>query len=186
MLSVLVTAIVVLGALAAGLHFRSPVRAGLCFALAAGVFALVARRPLEDLAQPRVLLTFEVDAGHATEPGPDLGARAARIAVERIERLGYKGTEVTSAGATFSVRVPAPAEEAGRIGSALLVTGELEFVAVADETDFFAEYRDRADLPPGLRVDVEHAHLGPGRTGPATAPSRRAPRGKAWRRPSTG
>jgi preprotein translocase subunit SecD len=168
MLSLLLTAVLLVGALVAALRLRSALHIAVALGIAAVGFVALARRSLDALAEPRIHLVYQVDAEHANEPGPDLTARAGSAVRERIERLGVRGAEVRAEGSTVTLESPATPEEAEIIRDALSVTGLLEFVMVADEEDFFKDfsrdYGSEQGAPKEIRFEQENGPLGPGKT----------------------
>lgn len=167
MLSLLLTAVLLLGALVAALHLRSVWRVAVVFALAAaGAFLLAGRAP-DGLAQPRMHLVYEVDEEHANEPGPDLVARTAAVVSSRVSRLGLAGAEVQAVGHAIDIRAPGGQDEYERIAAALATVGLLEFVPVDDDQDFFREFEaDPETAKRGIRIQQENAPLGPDRSAP--------------------
>jgi preprotein translocase subunit SecD len=166
MLSLLLTAVLVLGALVAALHFRSAWRAVAVAGLAAAGLVLFAQRTLDGLATPRMHFVYEIDEPHAIAPGPDLAGRTGAAVQSRLDRLGLHGPVVRVEGDTLDLLVPATSEdELRRVQDTLAAVGLLEFAAVADDSDFFASFEaDPEVIKRGIRILQENAPIGPGRT----------------------
>lgn len=166
MFSILLTAVVLLGALLASLRSRSLVRAAVCLGLAAIAFVLLGRRSLDDLAQPRTHFVYRVDETKAFPPGPVSALAMGSAVSARLSGMGHPQAEVSVQGSSVDILVPATREEAAHIRAALAVVGHLEFTLVADELDPFKEHATSSGAPSSLRFEVENAPLGPGKTAP--------------------
>ena len=167
MLSLLLTAVLVLGALVAALHLRSAWRALAVLALAGAGLVLLGRRTLDGLAIPRLHLVYEIDTEHALDPGPDLPARTAAAVQARVDRLGLGGAEVKAVGDTVDLVAPFDDETYTTARSAIPAVGLVEFVEVDDDADpFEAVERDFEPVGRGSRIQLENVPLGPGKTAP--------------------
>lgn len=166
MFSILLTAVVLLGALLVALRSRSLVRAAVCLGLAAIAFVLLGRRSADDLAQPRAHFVYRVDEMKVSPPGPVSPLAMGTVVSTRLSGMGHPQAEVSVQGSSVDILVPATREEAAQIRAALAVVGHLEFTLVADDLDLFKEHATSGTAPPSLRFEVDNAPLGPGKTAP--------------------
>lgn len=167
MLSLLLTATLVLGALLAALHLRSVLRVLIVLAAAGAGYVLLATRPFEVLDRPAIELVYEIDAEHAIEPGPDLEARAAAVAKARLERLGLPDVRVAAPRRVLEIHLRGGDADVLRAKRALGAIGLLELVPVDDDSDLFRDVeREEKERGSSIRFEVENAPLGPGKSAP--------------------
>lgn len=165
MLSLWITAFVVFGAFLLTQKLRATwQKAG---ALGAAMLTIVALagRPLDGLSTNRIHFVYDLDEPNAVAPGPDLLPRSVVAVRERLSGLGRTAVEVTPSNGQLHVQAAISNEEdALALKKALAVVGRLEFVAVADDLDVFANLDPAAGNEEGIRITMENVPLGPGRT----------------------
>lgn len=165
MLSLLLTSVLLMGALVAALRLRSAAWVVAVFAIAAAGSVLLRRRTLDALATQRIHLVYEVAAEHAAEPGPDLLGRTRAAVRGRLDALGLSGAEVAVAGNSIDIVVPADDEVCMHLRRLLGIVGHLEFVEVDDDGDPFRPLADDPETATrGVRILLENVPLGPGKT----------------------
>ncbi len=96
--------------------------------------------------------------------------QAKETVLRRVDSLGLKEASVTVRDEDIIIEIPGDDEAAfAEIRSIISQTARLEFKMVDDEVDFFEPQTRVAEenLPKGLRLEVENAPVGPGKTKPS-------------------